>query len=125
MRSADDDAFQKALRDFIADAVHLDGYSFHAGWQAALAYARGERGPQTYGSLEEVGTTERGYTIFREVNEVGGHRYWSDEIGGGVCVWDTCLADAGTLRECLRIEESALPSPVTESSGCVTDKAEG
>lgn len=42
------------------------------------------------------------------MNEAGGYRYWSDEIGGGVCVWDTCLADAGTLRECLRIETGPL-----------------
>lgn len=40
MRDADNAAFQKALRDFIKDAVHYDGYSFQAGWQAALAYVR-------------------------------------------------------------------------------------
>ncbi|MFG1302208.1 hypothetical protein V5F49_20685 [Xanthobacter sp. V3C-3] len=40
MRDADNAAFQKALRDHIKDAVHYDGYSFQAGWQAALAYAR-------------------------------------------------------------------------------------
>lgn len=83
-------------------------------WQAALAYVREERVGWKNG-LEEVGTTDRGYTIFRQVNEVGGHRYWSDEIGGGVVAWDTCLVDAGTLRECLRIEEGTI----TESSGCV------
>lgn len=81
-------------------------------WQAALAYVRGEREGWKNG-LEEVGTTDRGYTIFRQVNEVGANRYWSDEIGGGVVAWDTCLVDAGTLRECLRIEEGT----VTESSG--------
>ena len=36
-------------------------------------------------------------TLYRESNGVGGHRYWSDEIGGGVCVWDTCLTDESTL----------------------------
>lgn len=81
---------------------------FSAGWQAALAYVRaeGEREGWKTG-LEEVGTTDRGYTIYRQVNEVGGHRYWSDEIGGGVVAWDTCLVDAGTLHECLRIEKRA------------------
>ncbi|MGR7993854.1 hypothetical protein [Xanthobacter sp. ZOL 2024] len=54
--------------------------------------------------LDEVGKTECGYTIFREPNGVGGHRYWSDEIGGGVLVWDTSLVDMETLRKCLRIE---------------------
>lgn len=27
----------------------------------------------------------------------GGHTYWSDEIGCGVPVWDTCLVDQSTL----------------------------
>ena len=72
------------------------------------------------GGLDEVGTTSRGYTIFRERNEVGGHRYWSDEIGGGVVVWDTCLADSETLRRCLEIEAAlahtpAPPPPPAES----------
>jgi hypothetical protein len=55
-------------------------------------------------SLEEIGKTSRGYTIFREENEVGGHRYWSDEIGGGVCVLDTSLVDLETLEFCLNHE---------------------
>ncbi len=38
-----------------------------------------------------------GCTLYREDNEVGGHRYFSDEIGGGVFVWDTCLVDGSTL----------------------------
>lgn len=38
-----------------------------------------------------------GCTLYRENNGVGGHRYWSDEIGGGVCLWDTCLVDISTL----------------------------
>jgi len=77
------------------------------------AHPAAQQGMRVKG-LEEIGKTPRGYTIFREVNEVGGHRYWSDEIGGGVCVWDTCLADAETLRECLQIEEGASPSPTAE-----------
>jgi hypothetical protein len=38
-----------------------------------------------------------GCTLYRESNGVGGHRYWSDEIGGGVMLWDTSLVDATTL----------------------------
>lgn len=38
-----------------------------------------------------------GATLYREENGVGGHRYWSDEVGGGVCIWDTCLTDKSTL----------------------------
>jgi hypothetical protein len=44
-------------------------------------------------------------SLYRQPNDVGGYQYWSDEIGGGVLVWDTCLVDDRTLRETLRIEE--------------------
>ena len=56
-------------------------------------------------ALKEVGITSRGYTIFVEDNGVGGKRYWSDEIGGGVCVWDTSLACPESLQLALAIEE--------------------
>lgn len=48
-------------------------------------------------TMIQVGLLPNGCMLFREENEVGGHRYWSDEIGGGVCVWDTCLVDSSTL----------------------------
>lgn len=32
----------------------------------------------------------------------GGFTYLSDEIGGGVRVWDTCLVNASTLQAALR-----------------------
>jgi len=41
--------------------------------------------------MEEVGKTSRGYTIFVEDTEYGGRRYWSDEIGGGVIVWEDMI----------------------------------
>jgi hypothetical protein len=49
------------------------------------------------GELEEIACTARGYTIYREPNGAGGHRYWSDSIGGGVVIWDTCLASTEDL----------------------------
>ena len=61
-------------------------------------------------SLIKVGETSRGYHIFREKNDVGGYRYWSDEIGGGVLIWDTTLVDLETLKKCLSIEEEKLGS---------------
>ena len=54
--------------------------------------------------LVEIGKTSRGYTVYRELNEVGGYRYWSDEIGGGVVAWDTCLVSVETLEFCLAYE---------------------
>lgn len=59
-------------------------------------------------TLEEVGRTPGGHTLYREPNEAGGHRYWSDEIGGGVMVWDTCLVDAGTLLAAMVEEERRI-----------------
>lgn len=46
-----------------------------------------------------------GYTLYRQPNDVGGYQYWSDEIGGGVLVWDTCLVDDRSLRAALAVEE--------------------
>ena len=48
--------------------------------------------------------TPRGYGIFREPNGVGGYRYWSDEVGGGVLVWDTSIVSRETL-EVVMLEE--------------------
>lgn len=46
----------------------------------------------------------RGNQIFVEENEVGGHRYWSDSIGGGVVIWDTSLASEEELRLAIKAE---------------------
>lgn len=47
----------------------------------------------------------QGYFLYREPNEVGGYRYISDEIGGGVVVWDTCLVRSSTLLAAIVEEE--------------------
>lgn len=60
------------------------------------------------GSMEVVGPLPNGCTLYREPNEVGGHRYWSDEVGGGVGVWDTCLVDSSTLLAALVAEEQRI-----------------
>jgi len=53
-----------------------------------------------------IGQLPNGATLFVEFNEVGGRRYWSDEIGGGVCVWDTSLVDSGTLLAAMAEERT-------------------
>lgn len=58
-----------------------------------------------------------GCTLYRESNGVGGHRYWSDEVGGGVMLWDTCLVDPSTLlaaivEEHRAIREGNIPQPL-------------
>ena len=45
-----------------------------------------------------------GSTLFWQENKAGGRTYSSDEIGGGVEVWDTCLVAFGTLCEAISME---------------------
>ena len=56
-------------------------------------------------NVEELGRLPNGATLFRKVNEVGGHVYFSDEVGGGVHVWDTCLVAQSTLLFAMAKEE--------------------
>lgn len=49
-----------------------------------------------------------GFTLFWKPNEAGGRTYFSDEIGGGVVVWDTCLVDRSTLLGAIVKEEELL-----------------
>lgn len=56
-------------------------------------------------ALTEIGQDSRGNNLYVEPNEVGGHRYWSDEIGGGVVVWDTSLVSPEMIRLALTAEE--------------------
>ena len=46
---------------------------------------------------EDLGCLPNGAHIYRKRNGVGGWIYSSDEIGGGVVVWDTCLVAESTL----------------------------
>lgn len=61
----------------------------------------------TVGPMVEVGETSRGYKLYRQTNGVGGHTYWSDEIGCGVMVWDTALVGLETLKLAIDVEANA------------------
>jgi len=63
---------------------------------------------------ERTFETSRGYTIFVKDNKVGGRSYWSDEIGGGVLVWDTCLVDVETLELSIQKEKEFAASERTD-----------
>lgn len=45
----------------------------------------------------DLGVLPNGYHLYRKPNKAGGYTYYSDEIGGGVMVWDTCLVQECTL----------------------------
>jgi hypothetical protein len=47
-----------------------------------------------------------GCALYWKDNTVGGRIYYSDEIGGGVFVWDTCLVDQSTLLAAIVQEEN-------------------
>lgn len=64
--------------------------------------------------LVEIGEDSRGNRLYVEPNEVGGRRYWSDEIGGGVVVWDTSLVSPEMLQLALKAEADQADKPSTE-----------
>lgn len=55
--------------------------------------------------LAEIAEDSRGSRLYVETNGVGGHRYWSDDIGGGVMIWDTCLGSIEMLELAIRHEK--------------------
>jgi len=54
--------------------------------------------------FREVAVLSNGTAIYREPNEVGGHRYWSDAVGGGVAIWDTCITSEEELLAAIACE---------------------
>lgn len=63
--------------------------------------------------LAEVGVTNKDYimlpngcALFWHDNSVGGRVYASDEIGGGVVIWDTSLVDQATLLAAITQENT-------------------
>ena len=67
--------------------------------------------------MREIAQDSRGNTLLVEDNEVGGHRYWSDEIGGGVVVWDTSLVSPEMLRLALKAEGEEIERPAGTGFG--------
>lgn len=45
-----------------------------------------------------------GHTLSWKPNEAGGRTYFSDEIGGGTVIWDTCLCEESTIQAALNVE---------------------
>jgi len=49
-----------------------------------------------------------GFRLYWKDNGVGGRIFYSDEIGNGVVVWDTCCVDSITLLAALHKEHELL-----------------
>lgn len=52
-----------------------------------------------------LGLLPNGCSLYMKENEVGGRTYYSDEIPGGVEIWDTALIDTSTLLSAIVEEE--------------------
>lgn len=48
-----------------------------------------------------------GCALYWKPNGAGGRIYYSDEVGGGAFVWDTCLIDLHTLLAAI-VQEQTL-----------------
>lgn len=49
-----------------------------------------------------------GCRLYVRDNDAGGRTYYSDEVGGGVFVWDTCLVADSTLLAAMTEEHRAM-----------------
>lgn len=56
----------------------------------------------------QICTLPNGCTLYCRSNEAGGRTWFSDEVGGGVVVWDTALVDATTLLAAFTEESRML-----------------
>lgn len=87
---------------------------------------RFEGRPEQPPGLRHVAVDSRGNTLFVEPNEVGGRRYWSDEIGGGVVAWDTSLVSAEMVRLALTVEEQLTDAEMRGvAAEVIADEAKG
>jgi len=53
---------------------------------------------------KDLGCLPNGSHIYRKDNAAGGHTYYSDEVGGGIVIWDTCLLAESTLLTAMACE---------------------
>jgi hypothetical protein len=58
-------------------------------------------------TFREVSVLPNGCTLYVANNVAGGRTYFSDEIGGGVMVWDTCLVDTASILQAI-VEEDRI-----------------
>lgn len=56
-------------------------------------------------SMEDLGCLPHGAHLFRKRNDAGGWTYYSDEISGGIEVWDTCIVNESTLLAAILSEK--------------------
>ncbi len=65
--------------------------------------------------MQRLCNLPNGCSLYVKENEAGGRTYYSDEVGGGVFVWDTALIDISTLLAA--ITEENVISKMEEQTG--------
>ena len=85
----------------------------------------GDEPPQPEAPLVEVCELPNGYMLYRQENRAGGHTYWSDEIDGGVIVYDTCLTDVSTVLAALTEEWRRRIAEQREQAAAAKEAGEG
>ena len=56
--------------------------------------------------LEKVCELPGGFMLYVQKNGAGGRSYYSDEIGDGVLIYDTCLHGQGSILTALAVESA-------------------
>ncbi len=65
--------------------------------------------------MKIIATDRRGNGLYVEANGVGGHRYWTDEIGGGAMIWDTALGSIEMIELALAHEKEVIKCLISHS----------
>ena len=54
--------------------------------------------------MTKIHEMPNGTWLYRKANECGGYAYYSDSIGGGVMLFDTCLHSFEELEFCIQYD---------------------
>jgi len=79
------------------------------------------RGSLGTGPTETVLELPNGVAIYRQQSRAGGYLYYTDEIDGGVLVWDTSLVSECALVTVLHLEAvRRMEERVEQQAGTAT-----
>ena len=107
-----DDRSVKAVTHFCKNAKQVYSVGFECGeaiirWDVPVTPSLSPTTPS-----QKIYPINAGYSLYRRPNQVGGHVYSSDEIDGGVVVWDTSLVNKITLLTAITQEEIRIVDEV-------------
>jgi len=71
--------------------------------------------------MEQVGLLPNGSMLFREPDPVGGYSYYSDEIVGGVFIWNSSSVEPTTLLAAIVEHERFVIEQYHDNKGKTND----